>query len=102
MSYIIVLTEMRMTRRRLKLKMLIFQNTYSIFITILIIPIIKWEEYELKDSNRRNKSQKTKEEIIELYNSGKSTVEIALHANVSDRYIRMVLKDSNVEMIFIK
>lgn len=38
------------------------------------------------------------EKIIKLYLDGESTTEIAKLANVSSRYIRMLLKNNNVEM----
>lgn len=38
------------------------------------------------------------DEIIKLYLDGKSTTSIAKLANVSPRYIRMLLKENNVEM----
>lgn len=38
------------------------------------------------------------EKIIQMYKEGESTTVIAERANVSARYIRMILKDNNVEM----
>jgi len=37
------------------------------------------------------------EKIIELYKKGKSTTELGRLADVSPRYIRMLLNDHNVE-----
>jgi hypothetical protein len=37
------------------------------------------------------------EEMIKLYEQGKSTTEIALMANVTARYVRLILKDKEVE-----
>lgn len=45
---------------------------------------------------KKAKGKLSKSEIIHLYVEGKSTSEIAMLANVSARYIRMVLSDSNV------
>ncbi|WP_227994805.1 helix-turn-helix domain-containing protein [Oceanobacillus sp. CFH 90083] len=49
------------------------------------------------DSRLRKRALETKE-IIRLYQKDESTTEIAKIANVSPRYIRMLLKDNNVEM----
>ncbi|MFD1336275.1 LAGLIDADG family homing endonuclease [Oceanobacillus iheyensis] len=49
-------------------------------------------------SKRPRKRLLETEEIIRLYLKGESTTEIAKAANVSSRYIRMLLKDNNVEM----
>lgn len=38
------------------------------------------------------------EKIISLYQEGKNTTEIAKLANVSSRYISMLLKENNVEL----
>ncbi|PGA98787.1 LAGLIDADG family homing endonuclease [Bacillus toyonensis] len=48
------------------------------------------------ESKKKSKCKLSKSEIIHLYAEGKSTSEIAMLANVSARYIRMVLKDNNV------
>ncbi|WP_245736100.1 hypothetical protein [Virgibacillus subterraneus] len=40
----------------------------------------------------------TDQEVIKLYVKGKSTTEIGKCANVSSRYVRMVLHKHNVEM----
>ncbi|MDM5239403.1 LAGLIDADG family homing endonuclease [Bacillus cereus] len=45
---------------------------------------------------KNSKCKLSKSEIIHLYAEGKSTSEIAILANVSARYIRMVLTDNNV------
>ena len=45
---------------------------------------------------KKSKCKLSKPEIIHLYAEGKGTSEIAMLANVSARYIRMVLSDSNV------
>ena len=45
---------------------------------------------------KKSKCKLSKSEITQLYTEGKSTSEIATLANVSARYIRMVLSDSNV------
>nr|WP_174613519.1 hypothetical protein [Virgibacillus ihumii] len=37
-------------------------------------------------------------EIVELYKNGERTIEIANHANVTSRYICLVLHRNNVEM----
>jgi len=42
------------------------------------------------------RKKKSKSQITQLYAEGKSTSEIATLANVSARYIRMVLTDNNV------
>ncbi|MFK4432099.1 intein-encoded DNA endonuclease-like protein [Bacillus sp. RC54] len=49
-------------------------------------------------ANRKkySKCKLSKSEITQLYAEGKSTSEIATLANVSARYIRMVLTDNNV------
>lgn len=47
---------------------------------------------------RKGKCLLSKEEIIKMYEMGKSTIEIADIADVSDRYIKMVLKNANVIM----
>lgn len=46
---------------------------------------------------KRKRILETKE-IIKLYQAGKSTTDIAKFANVSSRYIRVLLKDNNIEM----
>ena len=59
----------------------------------------KRKEGEDVSANREKKNSKcklSKSEIIHLYTEGKSTSEIAMLANVSARYIRMVLSDNNV------
>ncbi|AFU13310.1 putative DOD family homing endonuclease [Bacillus thuringiensis MC28] len=48
------------------------------------------------ERKKKSKCKLSKSEIIQLYAEGKSTSEIAILANVSARYIRMVLKDNNV------
>ncbi|PFB60320.1 LAGLIDADG family homing endonuclease [Bacillus cereus] len=48
------------------------------------------------ERKKKAKCKLSKSEIIHLYTEGKSTSEIAMLANVSARYIRMVLSDSNV------
>ncbi|MEK0221319.1 LAGLIDADG family homing endonuclease [Bacillus proteolyticus] len=48
------------------------------------------------ERKKKSKCKLSKSEIIHLYAEGKSTSEIAMLANVSARYIRMVLKDKNV------
>ncbi|TPV42230.1 LAGLIDADG family homing endonuclease [Bacillus dicomae] len=48
------------------------------------------------ERKKNSKCKLSKSEIIHLYAEGKSTSEIAMLANVSARYIRMVLSDSNV------
>ncbi|PHB57056.1 hypothetical protein COE91_05560 [Bacillus toyonensis] len=48
------------------------------------------------ERKKKPKCKLSKSEIIQLYAEGKSTSEIAILANVSARYIRMVLKDNNV------
>lgn len=48
------------------------------------------------ERKKKAKCKLSKSEIIHLYVEGKSTSEIAMLANVSARYIRMVLSDSNV------
>ncbi|WP_088229337.1 LAGLIDADG family homing endonuclease [Bacillus cereus] len=45
---------------------------------------------------KNSKCKLSKPEIIHLYGEGKSTSEIAILANVSARYIRMILTDNNV------
>ncbi|WP_241675189.1 LAGLIDADG family homing endonuclease, partial [Bacillus cereus] len=45
---------------------------------------------------KKSKCKLSKAEIIHMYAEGESTSEIAMLANVSARYIRMVLSDSNV------
>lgn len=37
-------------------------------------------------------------EIIQLYQDGESTTEIAVMANISSRYVRLILQENNVEM----
>lgn len=51
------------------------------------------------NERRKKKSKCTlkKAEMIKLYLEGKSTSNIAKTANVSARYVRMVLADNNVE-----
>lgn len=46
----------------------------------------------------RSKCTMEKSEIIKLYLDGSSTSDIANLANVTSRYVRMVLTDNNVEM----
>lgn len=48
------------------------------------------------ERKKKSKCKLSKSEIIHLYAEGKSTSEIAMLANVSARYIRMVLTDNNV------
>nr|WP_242660746.1 RidA family protein [Bacillus tropicus] len=48
------------------------------------------------ERKKNSKCKLSKSEIIHLYAEGKSTSEIATLANVSARYIRMVLTDTNV------
>ncbi|PFC14061.1 LAGLIDADG family homing endonuclease [Bacillus cereus] len=48
------------------------------------------------DRKKKSKCKLSKSEITQLYAEGKSTSEIATLANVSARYIRMVLTDNNV------
>ncbi|SDC12744.1 hypothetical protein SAMN04487767_101279 [Bacillus wiedmannii] len=48
------------------------------------------------ERKKKAKCKLSKSEIIHLYVEGKSTSEIAMLANVSARYIRMVLSDSDV------
>ncbi|PDZ05526.1 endonuclease [Bacillus cereus] len=48
------------------------------------------------ERNKKSKCKLSKYEITQLYAEGKSTSEIAILANVSARYIRMVLSDNNV------
>ncbi|OQR56704.1 LAGLIDADG family homing endonuclease [Bacillus sp. CDB3] len=48
------------------------------------------------EREKKSKCKLSKSEIIHLYTEGKSTSEIAMLANVSARYIRMVLADNNV------
>ncbi len=48
------------------------------------------------ERKKKSKCKLSKSEIIQLYAEGKSTSEIAILANVSARYIRMVLTDNNV------
>lgn len=48
------------------------------------------------ERKKKSKCKLSKPEIIHLYVEGKSTSEIAMLANVSVRYIRMVLTDNNV------
>lgn len=48
------------------------------------------------ERKKNSKCKLSKSEIIHLYTEGKSTSEIAMLANVSARYIRMVLSDNNV------
>ncbi len=48
------------------------------------------------ERKKKSKCKLSKSEITQLYAEGKSTSEIATLANVSARYIRMVLSDSNV------
>lgn len=56
-------------------------------------------EIEMKDDlSRVRKRTLSIREIINLYHEGKSTTEIAHLANVSARYIRMLLKENNVTM----
>ena len=47
-------------------------------------------------AKKKSKCKLSKSEIMHLYTEGKSTSEIAMLANVSARYIRMVLSDNNV------
>ena len=49
-------------------------------------------------NNRLRKRTLETKEIIKRYEDGESTTEIARLASVSPRYIRMLLKDNNVEM----
>lgn len=51
-----------------------------------------------KNQTTRKKCTVSKEKIVDMYNLGNSTLEIASLANVSDRYIRTVLKEKNVIM----
>ncbi|MED2801551.1 hypothetical protein P4244_29280, partial [Bacillus thuringiensis] len=48
------------------------------------------------ERKKKSKCKLSKSEIMHLYTEGKSTSEIAVLANVSARYIRMVLSDNNV------
>ncbi|MDA2299622.1 hypothetical protein PDN43_10210 [Bacillus cereus] len=48
------------------------------------------------ERKKKSKCKLSKSEIMHLYTEGKSTSEIAMLANVSARYIRMVLSDNNV------
>lgn len=48
--------------------------------------------------NKKGKCSLTDEEIVHFYNNGVNTREIGEMANVSDRYIRSILKRNNVEM----
>ncbi|ANE85847.1 MULTISPECIES: LAGLIDADG family homing endonuclease [Bacillus] len=48
------------------------------------------------ERKKKSKCKLSKAEIIHMYAEGESTSEIAMLANVSARYIRMVLSDSNV------
>lgn len=48
------------------------------------------------ERKKKSKCKLSKSEITQLYTEGKSTSEIATLANVSARYIRMVLTDNNV------
>ncbi|EJR63229.1 hypothetical protein IIO_02326 [Bacillus cereus VD115] len=48
------------------------------------------------ERKKKSKCKLSKSEIIQPYAEGKSTSEIAMLANVSTRYIRMVLTDTNV------
>ncbi|WP_242213367.1 LAGLIDADG family homing endonuclease [Bacillus cereus group sp. BfR-BA-01383] len=48
------------------------------------------------EGKKKSKCKLSKSEIIHLYAEGKSTSEIAILANVSARYIRMVLTGNNV------
>ncbi|GLV64249.1 hypothetical protein Bmyc01_29190 [Bacillus mycoides] len=48
------------------------------------------------ERKKKSKCKLSKSEIIHLYAEGKSNSEIAMLANVSARYIRMVLKDNYV------
>ncbi|MBU5218366.1 endonuclease [Bacillus albus] len=48
------------------------------------------------ERKKKSKCKLSKSEITKLYAEGKSTSEIATLANVSARYIRMVLTDNNV------
>src|SRR5690625_4230977 len=52
---------------------------------------------KIKGKRRRKRTLST-EEIIKLYKDGKSTTEIAKLANVSARYIRMILNEYKVAM----
>lgn len=48
------------------------------------------------ERNKKSKCKLSKSEITQLYADGRSTSEIAILANVSAGYIRMVLSDNNV------
>lgn len=48
------------------------------------------------ERKKKSKCKLSKAEIIHMYAEGESTSEITMLANVSARYIRMVLSDSNV------
>ncbi|EEM83624.1 hypothetical protein bthur0011_23650 [Bacillus thuringiensis serovar huazhongensis BGSC 4BD1] len=48
------------------------------------------------ERKKKSKCKLSKAEIIHMYAEGESTSEIAMLANVSARYIRMVLTDNNV------
>ncbi|MGW6192928.1 LAGLIDADG family homing endonuclease [Bacillus cereus] len=50
----------------------------------------------LEERKKKSKCKLSKSEMIQLYTEGKSTSEIAVLANVSAEYIRMVLKEKNV------
>ncbi|MGG2065604.1 LAGLIDADG family homing endonuclease [Bacillus sp. S14(2024)] len=50
-----------------------------------------------KQGKRKSKCMLEKAEMIKLYLEGSSTSDIANLANVSSRYVRMVLTDSNIE-----
>ncbi len=51
---------------------------------------------EQSKSRPRTKRTLSNEEVIRLYNMGKRTEDIAKKANVSARYIRMILKKENI------
>ncbi|KAB7706185.1 endonuclease [Bacillus aerolatus] len=51
-----------------------------------------------KNEKKKRKSLLEKEEMVQLYSQGLSTAEIGKLANVSARYVRMVLKEYNAEM----
>ncbi|MFE6138480.1 hypothetical protein [Bacillus sp. NPDC057893] len=47
-------------------------------------------------NKKKSKCKLSRFEMIQLYTEGKRTSEITMLANVSARYIRMVLTDNNV------
>ncbi|WP_338113651.1 helix-turn-helix domain-containing protein [Oceanobacillus caeni] len=49
-------------------------------------------------SKKLRKRTLSTEEIIQMYKSGESTTKIAERANVSARYIRLLLSENHIEM----